>query len=248
MRFAVCIANFGVYADPHASLAVAHAADAAGWEGFFIWDHLAFVWNGPSADPWVTLGAVAASTEGLMLGTAVTPVPRRRPQVVAEQVATLDRLNHGRVVLGAGLGGNEREFTEFGEDYDRRRRETLLDDGLHIVRRFWEGHIWIGGNAPSALRRAARWDGWIPDSLTPDRIEMSPEELAASVKRIGRGSGPETGFDIAFNGYSEPSDARRVHAYAQAGATWWLENFHDRRYDLKATLARVEAGPPREYG
>jgi alkanesulfonate monooxygenase SsuD/methylene tetrahydromethanopterin reductase-like flavin-dependent oxidoreductase (luciferase family) len=246
MHFGVCVANFGTYADPHASVSVAHAAAASGWVGFFSWDHLAFVWNGPSADPWVTLAAVAAATEGLTHGTAVTPLPRRRPHVVAEQLATLDRLNNGGVVLGAGLGGNEREFTEFGEDFDPHRRATLLDDGLHLVRRFWDGQIWIGGNSGPALRRAARWDGWIPDSLTQDRIEMSAEQLATSVERIGRGPRFGTAFDVAFNGYSEPGDVELARAYEQAGATWWLENFHDRRCDLAATLARIETGPPRE--
>jgi alkanesulfonate monooxygenase SsuD/methylene tetrahydromethanopterin reductase-like flavin-dependent oxidoreductase (luciferase family) len=245
MRFGVCVSNFGTYADPHASVSVARAAAAAGWEAFFTWDHLAFVWNGPSADPWVTLAAVASATEGLLLGTAVTPLPRRRPQVVAEQLGTLDRLNRGGVVLGAGLGGNEREFTEFGEDFDPHRRATLLDDGLHVVRGLWNGPLWIGGNGPRALRRAGRWDGWIPDSLTQERIEMSVEQLAASVERIGRGPTFDTLFDVAFNGYSEPGDGELARSYEQAGATWWLENFHDRRCDLAATLARIEAGPPR---
>ena len=118
------------YADPRQSLRVAEAAESAGWDGFFVWDHLAFVWGPPSADPWVTLAAVAAETGSLTLGTAVTPLPRRRPQVVAQQVASLEALNGGRVVLGAGLGGNEKEFTRFGEDSDPHRRARLLDDGL----------------------------------------------------------------------------------------------------------------------
>ena len=105
MQYAVCLSNFGTYADPKESLRVAEAAEAAGWDGFFVWDHLAFVWGQPSADPWVTLAAVAAETASLTLGTAVTPLPRRRPQVVAQQASTLARLNGGRVVLDAGLGG-----------------------------------------------------------------------------------------------------------------------------------------------
>jgi alkanesulfonate monooxygenase SsuD/methylene tetrahydromethanopterin reductase-like flavin-dependent oxidoreductase (luciferase family) len=238
MRFAVCAANFGPYADPHESVRLALAAEASGWEGFFVWDHLAFVWNGPSADPWITLAAVAAETDALTLGTAVTPLPRRRPQVVAEQVKTLERLNGGRVVLGAGLGGNEREFTDFGEDFDPHRRARLLDDGLETIRRLWDGPIWIGGKSGPALRRAARWDGWLPDSLEPGQIAMTAEELAEKVEQIGR----EDGFEVAFNGYSEPGDD--VRAYAKAGATWWLENVHGTRLDADAALARIAAGPP----
>jgi alkanesulfonate monooxygenase SsuD/methylene tetrahydromethanopterin reductase-like flavin-dependent oxidoreductase (luciferase family) len=237
--FAVCLANFGTYADPHEALHVAETAEAAGWDGFFLWDHLAFVWGPPSADPWVTLAAVAAETERLTLGTAVTPLPRRRPQVVAQQLATLDALNGGRVVLGAGLGGNEKEFTAFGEDFDPHRRAKLLDDGLELVRELWQGPIWIGGNSAPALRRASRWDGWIANSVAIEGMTMAPEELARKVQAIGRGSG----FDVACNGYASPSDRALCAEYADAGATWWFENLHDRRFERDELLARVAAGP-----
>lgn len=240
MKFAVCLANFGTYADPRQSLRVAEAAEASGWDGFFVWDHLAFVWGPPSADPFVTLAAVAAETGSLTLGTAVTPLPRRRPQVVAQQVATLEALNQGRVVLGAGLGGNEKEFTRFGEDPDPHRRAHLLDEGLRLVRDLWPGPIWIGGNSAPALRRSARWDGWIANSVAIDGMTMTPDDLARSVAAIGRGAG----FDVACNGYSAPSDAPLCADYASAGATWWLENLHERRFDVDGVLARVRAGPP----
>jgi alkanesulfonate monooxygenase SsuD/methylene tetrahydromethanopterin reductase-like flavin-dependent oxidoreductase (luciferase family) len=220
------------------AVGTARAAQAGGWDGYFVWDHLSFVWGPPSADPWVTLAAVASATEGLTLGTAVTPLPRRRPQVVAQQVATLEQLNGGRVVLGVGLGGNEQEFTAFGEDADPHRRARLLDEGLGRVRELWDGPIWVGGNSGPALRRASRWDGWIPNSLEPHRMTVTADELAANVRTIGRGDD----FEVAFNGYSEP--AEDVSAYAEAGATWWLENVHDLRGDVDALLRRIQAGPP----
>jgi alkanesulfonate monooxygenase SsuD/methylene tetrahydromethanopterin reductase-like flavin-dependent oxidoreductase (luciferase family) len=238
LKFAVCSTNFGSWSDPRVAVRTARAAQAAGWDGYFVWDHLAFVWGPPSADPWVTLAAVACATEGMTLGTAVTPLPRRRPQVVAQQLETLERLNGGRVVLGAGLGGNEREFTEFGEDFDPHVRAQLLDDRLEVVRRLWAGPIWIGGQSAAALHRAARWDGWIPNSLEPHRITMSAEQLASKVRAIDRAGD----FDVAFNGYSDAGD--NVRAYADSGATWWLENVHDMRGDVDAQVARIEAGPP----
>ena len=238
MKFAICAANFGSWSDPHVNIRAARACEAAGWDGFFVWDHLAFVWGPPSADPWITLAAVAAATDELTLGTAVTPLARRRPQVVAQQVSSLQRLNGGRVVLGAGLGGNEREFTEFGDDFDPHVRARKLDDGLDLIRRLWDGPIWIGGNSDAALRRAARWHGWIPNSLEPHRISMSASELEEKAKRILR----RDRFEIAFNGYSEPNTS--VRDYAEAGATWWFENMHDMRASADALLERVEAGPP----
>lgn len=238
MRFAVCAANFGSWADPHVHVRAARAAEAAGWEGYFVWDHLAFVWGPPSGDPWVLLAGVAATTESLTLGTALTPLPRRRPQVVAQQVATLERLNGGRVVLGAGLGGNEKEFTEFGDDFDPHRRAKRLDDGLRLIRELWDGPIWVGGQSGRALRRAARWDGWIPNSIEPHRVTMSAAELADKVRSIA----PGDNFEVAFNGYSEAGES--VREYASAGATWWLESVHDLRGDADAIVARIEAGPP----
>lgn len=239
MRFAVCIANFGSYADPRAVVRVANAAEHGGWDGFFMWDHLAFVWNGPSADPWVTLTAAACATERLVLGTAVTPVARRRPQVLAEQVKTLTALADGRVILGVGLGGNEQEFTAFGESADPHVRARLLDDGLALIRGHWDGPIWVGGNSRAARRRAARWEGWVANSLEPEEISMSTSTLAKHVAGLPR----RDGFEIAFNGYSQSADD--VAAYREAGATWWLENFHDLRLDAAAAAVRAAAGPPR---
>jgi alkanesulfonate monooxygenase SsuD/methylene tetrahydromethanopterin reductase-like flavin-dependent oxidoreductase (luciferase family) len=199
------------------------------------------------------------------LGTAVTPVARRRPQVLAHQVATLDNLSRGRVIFGAGLGGSPSEFGKFGEPTDTKVRAAMLDEGLDVLRRFWSGEkvthrgehyavdgvtlapkpvqerlpIWIGGNRPASLRRAARWDGWLADSADPTGMTLSPDDIAASIATIGR-TGDD--YDVAVLGESGRGDPA---AYAQAGATWWLENLHDERGSAADVLALVEAGPPR---
>src|ERR687884_1256205 len=122
MRYGLLLANIGSYSDPRHVVRVAQQAETAGWEALLIWDHLGFVWGPPAADPWVTLAAVAAQTERIRIGTAVTPVPRRRPHVLAHQVATLDVLSGGRVIFGAGLGGVVSEFEAFGEETDAKLR------------------------------------------------------------------------------------------------------------------------------
>jgi alkanesulfonate monooxygenase SsuD/methylene tetrahydromethanopterin reductase-like flavin-dependent oxidoreductase (luciferase family) len=241
LKSAVYLANFGTYSDPRTVIRVARAARDAGWDGLFLWDHLAFVWNGPSGDAWTMLAAVAASVDGLTLGTALTPLPRRRPQVVVQQVETVERLNGGNVVLAAGLGGNAKEFEQFGESSDPHERARLLDAGLEVVRSLWPGPIWIGGNSGPALRRAARWNGWVPNTSYPDETAMSADELRARLAPLERGAS----WEIAVNGYTDARDDSRARDYAAAGATWWLENFHDRRGPLDATLARVDLGPPR---
>ena len=96
MKHGLLVANIGSYADPRVFVDVAQTAEAAGWDAVLIWDHLAFTWGMPAADPWVSLGAAAVSTERVILGPGVTPVARRRPQVLAHQLATLAAAAPGR--------------------------------------------------------------------------------------------------------------------------------------------------------
>ena len=127
MLHGICLANIGSYSDPNVGVRIAQAAEAAGWDGVFIWDHLAFVWGAPAADPWITLASIAQATSRVRIGTAVTPVARRRPQVLAHEVASLDVLSNGRVIFGAGLGGSASEFAKFGEPSDAAKRAAMLD-------------------------------------------------------------------------------------------------------------------------
>jgi alkanesulfonate monooxygenase SsuD/methylene tetrahydromethanopterin reductase-like flavin-dependent oxidoreductase (luciferase family) len=267
MEYGICLANIGSWADPRLVARAASAAEGAGWDGVFVWDHLGFVWDGPSGDPWILLAAAASATSRLRLGTAVTPVARRRPHVLAHTVATLDALaGGGRVIFGAGLGGAEIEFTAFGEDADPHVRAARLDEGLEVLRALWSGEqvthhgdhftvsgvalspapaafpIWIGGNSSSAMRRAARFDGWIPDTADQSGMTVSPEELAARVETV-RGQRERGPFAVAVLGYAD-GDAAVPRAYAGAGATWWLESLHDLRATPQELLELVEAGPP----
>jgi probable F420-dependent oxidoreductase len=267
MRYGLCLANFGTYGDPRNVVAIAEEAEAAEWEALLVWDHLSFVWGPPAADPWVTLAAVAARTERLLLGTNLTPLPRRRPHVLAHQVATLDVLSAGRTVFAAGIGGVESEFAAFGEPTEARLRAEMLDEGLDVLRGLWSGEqvthrgthyvvdgvelkprpvqeripIWIGGNSPPALRRAARFDGWAADSESPEGMRLSPDDLAARIAVIQAERGEEP-FDVVVNGQVQRGDPAE---YAAVGATWWLETFHDMRGSFEEALAAVRAGPPR---
>jgi probable F420-dependent oxidoreductase len=263
VRYGVCLANIGTYSDPRASVRVARVAEEAGWDAVLVWDHLAFVWGSPAADPWVVLTAVAAATERVRIGTAVTPVARRRPQVLAQTVASLDVFSGGRVIFGAGLGGSESEFGRFGEPTDAKVRAAMLDEGLGVLRELWSGEevnhhgehytvdgvtlaprpvqdrvpIWIGGNRKPSLRRAARWDGWLADSAAPTGVMLSPDDVARSVEAIGRGED----YDVAVLGQTDRADPL---SYEDVGVTWWLENLHDMRGSLDDVVAQVAAGPP----
>jgi alkanesulfonate monooxygenase SsuD/methylene tetrahydromethanopterin reductase-like flavin-dependent oxidoreductase (luciferase family) len=91
------------------------------------------------ADAWITLAAIATSTERIRLAPMVTPLARRRPVMVARETATLDRLSGGRLTLGIGLGnessGNEYSMT--GEELDEKRRGRMLDEALEILGATW---------------------------------------------------------------------------------------------------------------
>jgi alkanesulfonate monooxygenase SsuD/methylene tetrahydromethanopterin reductase-like flavin-dependent oxidoreductase (luciferase family) len=272
MRYGIDIANLGRYADPGIVVATARAAEAAGWEALFVWDHLGFVWDAPSADPWIVLAAVAQATSRLRLGTAVTPLPRRRPASVATAVATLDLLSGGRVILGAGAGGVAAEFTAFGEAAGAVDRAAMLDEGLDVVTRLWSGRpvthagrfyrvegvtlaplpvqrprvpVWIGGVSPAARRRAARWDGWVVgcDDEHGDMV-VPPARIAANTAEIAGLRPVGEPFDIAVIGASADAGDPIASAYAEAGATWWLEHIHARRGSHDSMLARIAAGPP----
>ncbi|MFI8927048.1 LLM class flavin-dependent oxidoreductase [Streptomyces sp. NPDC053474] len=144
MRFSINIPNFGDFADPRTVARVAVAAEQAGWDGLFVWDHVvhdkAAQAGKPFGDPWMLLTAAALATSRLRLGTLVTPVARRRPHQLARQVATLDALSGGRVIFTAGLGGPiDDEYGSFGEPTDPRVLAGLLDEGLDLLSRYWSG-------------------------------------------------------------------------------------------------------------
>jgi len=261
MRHGLLVGNVGSHADPRAFARLAQEAEAAGWEAVLVWDHLGWVWDGPAGDPWIMLAAAASVTERILLGTGVTPVPRRRLQVLAHQVATLDALAPGRVIFGAGVGGNEREFVSFGESFEGPRRGAMLDEGLDVLRRLWLGEqldhrgqhyvvegvrlapapgrvpIWIGGNGRAALRRAARFDCWFADTAFGDKLSVSPEEFAAKIASL------EHPVDVCAHGPTDPADRELRAAYGEAGATWWLEDLDDRHGPIERSLGRVAAGP-----
>jgi alkanesulfonate monooxygenase SsuD/methylene tetrahydromethanopterin reductase-like flavin-dependent oxidoreductase (luciferase family) len=144
VRFSINIPNFGDFADPRAAANVAAAAEAAGWDGLFVWDHVvqdkAKRRGQPFGDPWMLLTAAALATSKLRLGTMVTPVARRRPEQLARQVANLDVLSGGRVIFCAGLGGPiEDEFASFGDTTDPVVLAERLDEGLELLARYWSG-------------------------------------------------------------------------------------------------------------
>lgn len=132
---------FAELADPRRVADLAAAAEQAGWDGFYIWDHMLAEPGMGVAEAWTTLAAIATATSTIRLGAMVTPLTRRRPWVLARQIATLDQLSGGRLDAGIGLGDDGwREFSAFGEETSRSSRGELLDESLELLKRFLSGN------------------------------------------------------------------------------------------------------------
>jgi alkanesulfonate monooxygenase SsuD/methylene tetrahydromethanopterin reductase-like flavin-dependent oxidoreductase (luciferase family) len=114
VRFAINAPNFGAFAETRLLASLAQEAESAGWDGLFLWDHIR-PGPVPLSDPWIQLAAMALNTSQIKLGTMVTPLPRRKPEELARQTVTLDRLSGGRLIVGVGLGDDMwNEYSAFG--------------------------------------------------------------------------------------------------------------------------------------
>ncbi len=262
VRFGVSMPMVG---DAWALVELAVTAEVAGWDGYFLWDHLQLdVAARPAVhDPWVLLGAIAARTSRVRLGTLVTPVPRRRPWKVAKEVTTLDHLSGGRAVLGVGLGfPPDIEYGAFGEPTDARVHGAKLDEALPIIDRLLRGDpvdhdgqhyqvhahlnppavqrprppIWVAATLPHRrpLARARKWDGIFP--ISAEMGPLMPSALGELVTELA----PPPGYDILAILGPDVTTAE----LAAAGATWVIDGPAPDE-TLAQTRDRVAEGAPR---
>jgi len=247
MSHGLFLPPFGPFGDPALLVDLAVAAEASGWDGFFLWDHLVHRVDGPYVDAWIALAAIAARTERIRLGPLVTPVPRRRPWKLAREAASVDQLSRGRVVLGVGIGTDRYgEFSAFsGEASTDRERADLLDEGLEIVTRLWTGERVVfpgqrlGVDGVRFLPRpvqqpripvwcAAVWPHERPlrraaryDGVVP-LGDVTPAAVRELRDRIGAQRTADGPFDVALASFA--ADGSPHAAYEAAGVTWWLES------------------------
>lgn len=173
--------------------------------------------SGDAPDPVVGMSYAAGRTERLKFGTSVMVLPGRNPVLVAKELASLDRLSDGRLLPAFGLGVvDPREQQAFG--VERRERAPLFDEALPLIRRLWtedvvDHHgdhfhlqgvsvlpkpvqkpleVWLGGQAPSELRRVGRLgDGWLPSFCDAADIAAGRPVIEAEAERSGRTIDPE---------------------------------------------------------
>ncbi len=168
--------------------------------------------GGEAPDPLVAMAFAAGRTTKLKFGMSVMVLPGRNPIVLAKELATLDRLSNGRLLPAFGLGvADAREQQAFG--VKRSERAALFDESLAVLRKCWTGEpfthhgarfnydelqvlpaprqanidVWLGGIAPSELRRVGRLaDGWLPSFITPDDAARGRETIEQTLREHDR--------------------------------------------------------------
>ncbi|MFQ5828399.1 MAG: LLM class F420-dependent oxidoreductase [Candidatus Methylomirabilia bacterium] len=217
MKFGIHLPHFGPLVSGEGTVALARRAEALGLDSVWVGDHLLYPvqfaerFGAEFYEAVTTLTYVAAVTSRIGIGTAVLILPYRNPVVLAKQLATLDALAPGRLMVGVGVGWMAEEYAAVGAPFAERGQAT--DESLQVMRALWTQErpafsgrrfrfadvlfapravqrrsppIWVGGNSPRALRRAAELgDGWFPIWHAPTRRGFTPEALGEKIAELG---------------------------------------------------------------
>jgi probable F420-dependent oxidoreductase len=214
--FGLAMRNFTTWPelpDPQALFAYAKRAEALGFDSVWVWDHILLGVDPPFPiiDSLTLLAALAAHTTRIELGTGVLVLPLRNPVVLAKQLASLDLIADGRLLLGLASGWYKREFDAVGVPF--RGRGRIMDRNLEILRRLWteeqvngeypphllrganlspkpphQPPILIGGYVDRVLKRAALNGGWLTYFYTPEGFARSWAKVCGFAEAAGKDS------------------------------------------------------------
>jgi probable F420-dependent oxidoreductase len=271
MQLGIHLPHIGRKAGPDSIRRSAIQAEELGFADVWVSEHIIVPKDGgypPSPnfwDPVLTLTWAAAVTRRVRLGTSVLVLPMRHPLPLAKELATLQNLSQGRLILGAGVGWLEAEFNALGVPFKERGRR--MDEGIALMKAVWSQDpvsfqtrwipavvenmrsqpqpevpipIWIGGSSDAAIARALRLDGWHGSRVRP--------EAAADVVKRFRAVRPDDGFTVSLRiniNAGNVDDCREALAsYAAAGVQHVMAAPEDRDIDtyLKTTERFWKAG------
>jgi probable F420-dependent oxidoreductase len=208
MKFGVCVPNYGESSSPEALRTVALEAERGGCDSLWTTDHILMPRNSGTPyerifDSITTLAYLAPITNRVKLGISSLIIAMRNPVVVAKQLATIDNLSGGRLMLAIGVGWNEKEFVHLGSNFHNRGKR--VDASIRLIRALWKGDtgfksrvlgvefsdavfephsirkhlsIWIGGTSTAAMKRAvALGDAWHPNVQPLDQFTKLVSEF-----------------------------------------------------------------------
>ncbi len=261
MRFGFALRLMGAAANASVLRQSAREAERAGLDTLWVPDHIAIPPDdtegsgGRYLDPLTSLAWLAAATERIRIGSAVLVVPYRPALATAKAVATIQELSGGRLELGVGVGWMDAEFRAVGVDRAERGRRT--DETLAFLRAAFDApddvvesngqpfvfrpnptrpRIWVGGAAPHALARAARFgDGWLPMTDDPKTLRPDAESLRTRFDEAGR-EAPEIAVFGALGHRSLDEDLERLEALEALGVTEFIQGA---RYEDLAGFERA---------
>ena len=191
------------------------------------------------ADPYIALARASGVTSKIKLGTGITLVPERNPLLLAGEIASLDRFSDGRFLFGIGAGWNREETELMGGDFDHRWsqvRESILamkelwtQDEAEFHGRFYDfppvkcnpkpisqphPPVILGGMAKNVLQRVVSWgDGWMPNRITPEKLEEGRKILDTLAAERGRDPA-----SLTITVYGQPADRTQIQSLLDAGA------------------------------
>ncbi|MCY4020410.1 MAG: TIGR03619 family F420-dependent LLM class oxidoreductase [Chloroflexi bacterium] len=247
MKFGLLLPNFGAIASGETIAASARLAEALGFDSVWTTDHVLMPADMPEPygnliESLVALTIAATATESVQLGTSIIVMPQREPVLLAKQLAGIDVVSGGRLILGAGVGWLEQEFNYLGADYEKRG--ARFDEWLALMRALWNGDgaftgesksiddahfapqprrgrctpVWIGGNSSHAISRAAEIaDGWHPVGLTAAELGEGLAELRGLANGRAVTASLRTNIELlapgeAARGHSAPGHVPRGSA------------------------------------
>ncbi|MBI3759420.1 MAG: LLM class F420-dependent oxidoreductase [Deltaproteobacteria bacterium] len=262
MKYAIAIRNMGPQSTRETMRACARTAEQLGFDALFVSDHLCIPPDetegsgGRYLDVLASLAFLAGVTDRIRLGVSVLVLPYRPAVLTAKQVATIQELSGGRMILGVGVGWMKREFEALG--LDKRLRGRTSNETLRVLRHLFTTQaqaysgdrvsfpafvfeprpkcppIWIGGNGDAAIARVLEFgDGWHP-MLPADKLKPAVIDLKEKLKSRGRDD-----VDIVVRrGFrlDDVAAARaKIEAEREAGATYFI--FDLGRYENEREFA-----------
>jgi probable F420-dependent oxidoreductase len=269
--------NYHACAEPQAAAQVGQLAESLGYDSLWTGEHVVLPSprvdpapmdpDEPILDPLVALAHLAAHTERIRLGTGVILLPQRNPVVLAKQVASLDVLSRGRLILGIGVAYLEREMTAIGVPMERRGARA--DEYLAAMRSLWDDEapafhgefvdfggvdayprpvqrplpVVVGGHSEPAFRRAARHaDGWYGFLVGLRAMAEHRKSLDAAVAEAGR----QEPLHVSISP-SRGLDADTVASYGELGVDRLIVA-PPPKLPLDELIAFVEANAPERVG